>query len=168
MLINIPELKTINNNNGKGVKIVKTCNSYKNYYFIGNYGHEEWFLSESIRFITNGIYLADDNDTNILASKNFVDNICGGGVNHFGVADNITQILENEVLKEEVIESDRKFILFVKPIYKKDQPPKSGWQRIKWGEYIGVHKHLCEYLYNEPVIKRMVSFLFYEIIEKEN
>lgn len=75
----------------------------------------------------------------------------------YGVCDNYQQIFE---VCPEILESDRKFVVTVHHLTKKDQSPEGGWRWHKWGPYIGKQTPTTEYLYDEPVIEEVyVSYL---------
>ena len=78
-----------------------------------------------------------------------------------GVCDDYKQILEQ---CPELLEDDgREFIIALTRIVAADQSPEGGWRWHKWGEYIGDHKPMCEYIYDE---KDLINEVYvYEIIE---
>jgi hypothetical protein len=86
------------------------------------------------------------------------DNVYFG---EFGVCDNYKQILEQ---CPGLITSDRKFIISVTPILKKEQSDWGGWRWHKWGEYIGNQKPTTEYIYDEPEIEKVYVYHIYELI----
>lgn len=77
-----------------------------------------------------------------------------------GVADDHLQIVKH--LELLVDDPSRHYLIGLTKITKANQEPFGGWRWHKWGEYIGVQKPTCEYLYDEPVIEEVV---FYETIQ---
>jgi hypothetical protein len=74
----------------------------------------------------------------------------------YGVADNIQQVLDK--YKDVIEDPDRYYLIFFTEMRKEDQEAEGGWRWHKWGEYIGVQKPQCEYLYDEPVITSVYVF----------
>jgi hypothetical protein len=81
--------------------------------------------------------------------------------NNYGVCDNADQIKRHY---PEVMESDRKFVICMVPIFKHHQPPRDGWRWEKWGEYIGDLVPQCGYLYDEPEIEVVFVFTIIEVV----
>lgn len=81
----------------------------------------------------------------------------------YGIADDVEQIKKH--FEFEVNDLDKKFIIEVTPVYKKDQPSDGGWRWHKWGEYIGEHDIQCEYLYDEKGIKMVLVYHLHELTE---
>lgn len=79
----------------------------------------------------------------------------------YGVCDSPEQLLE--LLPEVVKNGERKFVISMVKLNKKDEPPKNGWRWHKWGTYIGNQNPQCEYLYDEPIIKIVYTFHIYEL-----
>jgi hypothetical protein len=79
----------------------------------------------------------------------------------YGVADNLSQIKERFAKYWTV--PDRQFFLALTIMRKNEMDSEGGWRWHKWGEYIGTQEPQCEYLYDEPVIKRAVCFHFHEV-----
>lgn len=88
----------------------------------------------------------------------------------YGVCDNPEQLLNAYDFEKD----ERKLVIALTPIYKKDQPPKEGWRWHKWGPYIGNKRKMCncnpkfsipvyEYLYDEPDVDLVYCFHIYEI-----
>lgn len=83
------------------------------------------------------------------------------GFDCYGVCDNYEQILEH--CPEIVMDKDRKFVISITSILKKNQSKEGGWRWHKWGPYIGKHKITREYLYDEPKIEKVFCYHVYEI-----
>lgn len=79
----------------------------------------------------------------------------------YGVCDTPEQLLE--LLPEVVKGGDRKFVISMVRLDKKDESPEGGWRWHKWGAYIGTQEPQCEYLYDEPVIETVYTFHIYEV-----
>jgi hypothetical protein len=84
----------------------------------------------------------------------------------YGVCDTIEQV----VLKyQKCLElPDRHFIIMFHGILQRDQPEDGGWRWHKWGEYVGIQKPQCEYIYDEPLIDRVLIYHIYEINPQSN
>ena len=80
--------------------------------------------------------------------------------NSYGICDNYEQILQ---YYPELNSLDRKFIISMTPIIKKDESEKDGWRWHKWGEYIGNQNPQHEYLYDEEGIEKVYCYHIYEI-----
>jgi hypothetical protein len=80
--------------------------------------------------------------------------------NNYGVCDNYQQVLNHY---PELNDPDRKFVLSVCEISKKDQPESGGWRWHKWGEYIGNQHPQHEYIYDEPNIDEVYVYHIYEM-----
>ncbi len=83
-----------------------------------------------------------------------------GAWNQYGVADNLAQVKSEY---KQFWEADRKFCLTL-AIIRKHQA--GDWRWSRWGPYIGTQNLTCEYLRDEPDIKRAVLFHFYELDSK--
>lgn len=81
--------------------------------------------------------------------------------NDYGVADNWYQIIAR--WHDELVLSDRRFLITYTPIIKANQGPEGGWRWHKWGEYIGVYEPTTEYLYDEPEIEDVIVFHIFEM-----
>ena len=68
----------------------------------------------------------------------------------YGVADNASQVIKHFKKLEKKYKIDLgDCVIALRPIAKKWQPSDGGWRWHKWGEYIGVKKPQCEYIYDE-------------------
>lgn len=85
-----------------------------------------------------------------------------GDIDCVGVCDNLQQLLE---YVPEVISSERKFVITLTKILKRNQSPTGGWRWHKWGPYIGTQNPQHEYLYDEENIKEV---FVYHIMEQIN
>lgn len=134
---------------------------------------------EPVNKKTEGIYYAGINfnmaleDTFKYKIKEFYsfmpDNIAGWRIcknprANYGVCDNYKQILRRyyEIKKLK----DRRFVIVLSPIYKKNEPLEYGWRWHKWGEYIGKHKITSEYLYDEAKIDMVYVYHIYELLNR--
>lgn len=77
----------------------------------------------------------------------------------YGVCDSPEQLLEKYPWLQE---TDRKFLISVTQLLKKDMDPRGGWRWHKWGPYIGEQDPKEEYLYEEPDIEEIWVFHIYE------
>jgi len=78
----------------------------------------------------------------------------------YGVCDNYLQILDIfPILKSS---KERKFLITLTPVRKKNQSSDGGWRWHKWGAYIGTKNPQCEYLYDEPDIDLIYCYHIYE------
>lgn len=75
----------------------------------------------------------------------------------YGVCDNASQILERYQPKEDEV-------VIMVPVFREPDQPYSGWRWHKWGPYIGVHQHHCEYLNDEENIDFVFCFSIYKIV----
>jgi hypothetical protein len=81
----------------------------------------------------------------------------------FGVADNLSQILEYG--KKYIDHPTIMYVLSLAIITKEGQGD-GGWRWHKWGDYIG-KKHPCrEYLADEPEIEEVLVFSFHRVCLK--
>ena len=80
----------------------------------------------------------------------------------YGVCDNVEQILTRcpELRRDPY----RKFVLNVCQVLKEDEDCQN-WRWHKHGEYIGTQKPQAEYLFDEPVIERVVCYELYEVCD---
>lgn len=76
----------------------------------------------------------------------------------YGVCDNVDQILER---CPEIAANNRQYIITLTPIVRANQPAEGGWRWHKWGEYIGTHLPLHEYLYDEKNIDQVLVYHVY-------
>lgn len=78
-----------------------------------------------------------------------------------GVCDNYEQMLEyNEKLFSD---PDKKYVVGLSTVRRKDQSPEGGWRWHKWGEYIGTQNPQHEYLYDDTHIDEVFYYRIYEI-----
>jgi hypothetical protein len=75
----------------------------------------------------------------------------------YGVADSWEQVLNYDIIKEEYVDSARRFVMAFEHL-RKDKD--TGWRWHKWGQYIGVQSPQCEYLSEEPIIEEVITFHF--------
>lgn len=104
--------------------------------------------------------------------ENYYDNYLPNGREYtdtygYGVCDNYQQVLErDEDVKKFIDDPDKKFILKLCYIAKKDQPADGGWRWHKWGEYIGDLDPQYEYLYDEDDdIEGVFVYQLLEVVE---
>ena len=83
----------------------------------------------------------------------------------YGVCDNWEQIFERIPEIKYYKESKEKFVIFLCPHIKKNQPDHDGWRWHKWGPYIGDQEPQYEYLRDEPEIDMVYSFHISRIIK---
>lgn len=83
----------------------------------------------------------------------------------YGVADNASQVIEHfKAIENEMGIDFGNCVICLRPIRKDQQPSDGGWRWHKWGEYIGVKKPQCEYIYDEDdSIKFVWCFHLYSI-----
>lgn len=84
----------------------------------------------------------------------------------YGVCDNASQVLDYyDKLFERYEEymKDKLFVIFLTPIFRKDEPETGGWRWHKWGPYIGKYKPRCEYIHDEKGIDYVFCFHIYEV-----
>ena len=79
----------------------------------------------------------------------------------YGVCDNHEQILNT--CPEIQNDKNRKFVISITKISKKNQPNEGGWRWHKWGEYIGTQESTREYLFDEPIIEEVFCYHVYEV-----
>jgi hypothetical protein len=77
----------------------------------------------------------------------------------YGVADSVEQVLR--YLEVGLLHPDRRYAVFVAPIFKGGQPERGGWRWHKWGIYIGDTPPEYEYLYDEDRHDFVVLFHVY-------
>ena len=119
------------------------------------------FGDEKPKRIEQGIYEIDHFNSDHLLDDKWEIYPELPNINSYGVCDNYEQVLEAEpVLKE----SDRKYVLFVTEVAKKNQPECGGWRWHKWGPYIGNYNRTQEYLYDEPEIEKVYVYHVHEYI----
>ncbi len=86
----------------------------------------------------------------------------GESVPAYGVCDSPEQIFEK--FEKSLDAADRKFVIGMVRLDKKDQSKEGGWRWHKWGEYIGDQNPTMEYLADEPVIETVYTFHIYELL----
>lgn len=87
---------------------------------------------------------------------------------NYGVCDNASQVLDHyDSLYEEYKNymEDKKFVILLTPMIRKEQPEYGGWRWHKWGQYIGKFESQCEYLYDEEGIDYIYCFTILEVEE---
>ena len=139
------------------VKVINDDSDIKRYqkgvYIIGHFNFE-YEIEEKIEEYDD----IEDCDT-----KGLIDR-------PYGVCDTPEQLLNIYDFEK----NERKLVIALTPIYKKDQPPEEGWRWHKWGPYIGNKRKMCncyprfsipvyEYLYDEPNVDLVYCFHIYEI-----
>lgn len=82
-------------------------------------------------------------------------------LNSYGIADDIPQILK--YYKAVITNPDVKVCLEVKILTPKSNP---DFRWHKNGKYIGTQKPVCEHLGDEPNIKQIITFNFYQVGDK--
>lgn len=80
----------------------------------------------------------------------------------YGVADNEDQVYE---YYKDLVNSERKYVVALTPVYRKYEYPYGGWRWRKWGQYIGEKELKVEYLYDEKDIDLIYCFHLYEILD---
>lgn len=83
----------------------------------------------------------------------------------YGVCDNIEQIFERESYIQNIINSDKDYIIVVSYIDKEKMP---SWRWHKNGKYIGNFEITEEFIGNEknPNIKGVISYKIYQVNKK--
>ena len=79
----------------------------------------------------------------------------------YGVCDSLENLLD---VYPELKNSDRQFVVSMTKIDQDEQDEEGGWRWHKWGDYIGTQEPTTEYIYDEPLIKRVYCFHIYEKI----
>ena len=85
---------------------------------------------------------------------------------NYGVCDNASQVLDyyDALYKEHTdYMKDKKFVILLTPMIRKEQPEWGGWRWHKWGQYIGKFEPKCEYLHDEIGIDYVYCFTILEI-----
>jgi len=106
----------------------------------------------------DGVFFATDTEVDLFCKNFEIDrdktyrNNLPGFVHTYGVADNVSQILDyyDEYKKKFSIDLDD-CIIAANCIYKKYQPSNGGWRWHKWGKYLGKYKISHEYIYDEDI-----------------
>ena len=80
--------------------------------------------------------------------------------NSYGVVDSLEQFYSYFKFLDFL---DQKYVAFLTPIQKKNQPSDGGWRWHKWGQYIGKHKPQHEYLYDEKDIDLVYVYTIMEV-----
>ena len=78
----------------------------------------------------------------------------------YGVCDSPEQVLAKY---PEFAAPEHEYVMFFVPVNADDQPADGGWRWSKWGEYIGTGEPKCEYIYDEPVLRSVMTFSVYEV-----
>lgn len=78
----------------------------------------------------------------------------------YGLADNVEQVLEHY---KHLKDSQEQFVIFMTPMYRKDQSEWGGFRFHKWGEYIGTHDLNYEYLYDQTDIDVIYVYHVYHV-----
>ena len=79
----------------------------------------------------------------------------------YGVCDNYEQILK--VRRDILSNHNKRFVIGLSTVEKKNQCAEGGWRWHKWGEYIGTQNPHYEYIYDEPNIEKVYCYHIYEI-----
>lgn len=111
---------------------------------------------------TDGVYRHDGFKFNFdsFIKDNTFDTIIDEWVSS-GVCDNYEQMLEcNEKLFSD---PNKKYVVGLSTVRRKDQSPEGGWRWHKWGEYIGTQNPQHEYLYDDTHIDTVYCYHIYEI-----
>ena len=127
-------------------------------------------IEDDYRNDFDGIYVCDLNSNHILElltnykeKENFNNPIYW---RNYGVCDNASQVMDYyDSLYEQHKDymEDKKFIILLTPIIRKEQDEDGGWRWHKWGKYIGKFKPQCEYLYDEQGIDYVYCFHILEV-----
>lgn len=81
----------------------------------------------------------------------------------YGVADNIEQVKKK--YKKLIAQKRNRYVIGFEVLRKKDDK-KDGWRWHKWGCYIGKQKPQCEYLFDEPIIEKIIFYDIYKFRKK--
>lgn len=87
-----------------------------------------------------------------------------GGLDEYGVCDNIEQVLSRFDFEAD----EREFVINFVEIRRDEQPADGGWRWHKWGEYIGTQNPQYEYIHDEPEIESVFCYHVYEIVRDCN
>lgn len=144
------------------------CLSYDKY--INTFSNEEkikYFKVPDTIFDFTGVYITDLNPEGYLSrlvTPHLINNKERLLYFHgFGVCDNASQaIKEYERLLENGVSRNKKHIIVMVPIFKKDN---NNWRWGKWGKYIGIQNKTTTYLGDEEDIEMIY---FYKIEEVED
>jgi hypothetical protein len=79
---------------------------------------------------------------------------------NYGICDNYQQVID---FYPELNDKNRKFVISLCKISKKNQPKNGGWRWHKWGDYIGIQNPQCEYIYYEPKIEEVYVYHIFEM-----
>lgn len=117
------------------------------------------FLGEGrVVRVQKGVYESGFNFSSILESNGLADPFFKreptGHFPEYGVADTVEQILAHFPWEDD----PRPFCISYCPVLKADQEPLGGWRWHKWGPYIGEHTITTEYLYDEPIVEKVLVF----------
>lgn len=116
--------------------------------------NESPFFEEWRGFFANSTAMSDDAREQEFARLDSLPH-------DYGVCDSWEQIVERWPV---LVTSPRKFVIGLTEVVKADEPPQGGWRWHKWGDYIGIHEPMEEYLHDEPVVQRVWCFHIIEII----
>ena len=89
----------------------------------------------------------------------------------YGVADNVEQVLEHN---KELVDSPEKYVLTYGRVFqdRANAGKRDGWRWSKWGEYIGSHNPMCEYLDDEdfgPDFQGyVIVYSIYRVVDKND
>lgn len=130
---------------------------------IAKINGEDLSKGEYFEQYSKGIYRHDGykfNFDNFIESNtnNVIKDKWGSGL---GVCDNYKQILN--YCKELIDDPNKKYVIGLSTVEKKNQASEGGWRWHKWGEYIGDKNPQCEYLYDEPEIEKVYCYHIFEI-----
>jgi hypothetical protein len=81
----------------------------------------------------------------------------------YGVCDTVPQFIGQYGIALD--SSGRRFAVGFTEVVRADEPELGGWRWHKWGPYIGIKEHHCEYLRDEKDIDGVFTFKIIEIVK---
>lgn len=81
----------------------------------------------------------------------------------YGLCDNAEQVIKKY---PEIVESEKPYVIILRPFFREYEPAEQGFRYHKWGEYIGTQELRNEYLYDDEHVEYVCAFTIYEIEEE--
>lgn len=102
-------------------------------------------------------------DQNLMKAFTEIRDVTEEYQSFYGICDNLEQVLEK--YKDKVKDPNKNYIVTLTPVLRSEQPSDYGWRFHKWGEYIGTHDIVYEYLYDQADIDLVYVYHLYRTID---
>lgn len=112
-----------------------------------------------------GCYLSDPNVASHLFDQLTFHKFAKRRAVKSGICDNASQVINKH--SKIVKDKNKKYIIFLSPVFKCDQQVGTGFRWSRYGKYIGVQDQSEKLLVDEPYIEFIFKYSIYEIKEED-